>query len=339
MGRQVTRPALGDRGVRGRGRRWWFAAAVTTCVALAGGAGVVGADDAFRCELIESGGVAESDARTAADLVCQELRRASAGRGAFEVQLASLGRIVFVTASRIEPTATVTVRVDTVEEIPVAAPRLAEALVRGEPLVATQRVDNLLGAEARPLVSRKGSLKFLVGVADVESPGHGARAAGLTVGILYAAPRFALPAELRLAWDDAAYPDPELGLFSVSVGGRGYLSTRNTTPFAGGGIGVLRLHAREGAYPGSPDASSSYFDGERFGVAPYVEAGVETLRLHRARVALLVRVDLPLQSLETPEIPTYSYPDGWDREPVVSSVFAAQSRYVVPVSIGVSVAF
>jgi hypothetical protein len=314
-------------------------AAVATSVALASAAEVVDADDGFRCAVAESGGVAESDARTAADLVCQELRRVAGARGAFEIRLASLGRVVFVTASRTEPPASVTVRVDSVEEIAVAAPRLAGALAGGGPFAATQRVDNLLEAEARPVVSKRGSLKFLVGVADVESPGHGARAAGFTVGMLYAAPRFALPAELRLAWDDSAYPDPELDLFSMSVGGRAYLSTRNTSPFAGGGIGVLRLHAREGAYPGSPDASSRYFDAARFGVAPYLEVGVETLRLHRARVALLVRVDLPLQSLETPEIPIYSYPDGWDREPAVSSVSPAQSRYVVPVSIGVSLSF
>jgi hypothetical protein len=285
--------------------------------------------------------VSESEARTAADLICQELRRATGGHGAFEVRLAALGSIifVFVTASGPEPRSSLTVRLDSIEEVAVAAGRIAEAVVRGQPFVSTQRVDNLLEDEARPAHSKRGSLKFLVGVADVESPGHGARAAGFTVGILYAAPGFALPTEVRFAWDDSDHPDPGLGLFSISVGGRAYFSKRDVSPFAGGGVGVLRVAARAGEYPGHGSGESDYFDAERFGVAPYVEAGVEVLRLHRARVALLVRADFPLGALESEEIPVYSYGDRWDQAPVIETVLPAQSRYVVPVAIGVTVAF
>jgi len=111
------------------------------------------------------------------------------------------------------------------------------------------------------------------------------------------------------------------------------------SPFAGGGLGILRLQAREGDYPGYGQATSEYFDAERFGVAPYLEVGVEALRLHRARVALHVRADFPTGSLETPEIPIYSYSDDWQADPVLESTYPAQSRYVVPVSIGVTVAF
>jgi hypothetical protein len=331
---------LAARGVRRRGRPWLAAAAVgLMCAVVPGSARGASADEAFRCELRESEGLPESDGRTAARFVCEELRRVSEGRGHFEVRLAALGRAVFVTATRRDPAGSVTARLEGIEEVPLAAARLGRALVRGESLAATQRVDNLLEDEARPVLSKRGSLKFIVGVADVESPGHGARAPGFTVGILYAAPRFALPAELRLAWEDSAYPGAELGLFSLSLGGRVYFSMRSTSPFAGGGLGILKLHAREGQYPGSQGPAADYFDAERFGVAPYVDVGVETLRLHRARVALHVRVDLPLGALETPEIPVYSYADGWDREPVVEFVYPAQSRYVVPVSIGLSVAF
>jgi hypothetical protein len=325
----------------GKGRQPCLVAAAVglLCTVAPGIDRGAGAEEAFRCELTESGGLPEPDARTAACFVCDELRRVSEGKGHYEVRLAALGRVVFVTASRRDPAGSVTARLEGIEEVPVAAARLARALVRGEPFVATQRVGNLLEDEARPALSKKGSLKFLVGVADVESPGHGARAPGFTVGILYAAPRFALPAELRLAWEDSAYPDAELGLFSLSLGGRVYFSTRNTSPFAGGGLGILKLHAREGQYPGSQDPTGEYFDAERFGVAPYVEVGAETLRLHRARVALHVRADLPLGALQTPQIPVYSYGDGGDREPTVELVYPAQSRYVLPVSIGLSVAF
>jgi hypothetical protein len=293
-----------------------------------------GAGESFRCELKEARGVAEPDARTASELVCGELRRASGGRGTYDVELRTLGEVVVVTASREDPAGSVTVQVHGVEEILTAAPRIADALVRGLGFATTQRVDNLLVEETRQARVKKGSVKFSLGVADVESPGFGARSAGFSLGLVYATPRFALPAELRFDWDDNGYPAKSLDVFSISVGGRWFLSRKDVSPFVGGGLGVLNLSAEGGSY-----GQESYFSAEKVGVAPYVEAGVEMLRLHRGRIALLVRADFPLGSLESPEIPAYSYTD-----PVIGSHYEqtgqpAQSRYVIPVSIGVSVAF
>jgi hypothetical protein len=315
----------------------WLAGSVLLTLLSVGGGAPARAEEAFRCELKESVGVSAPDATTAAGLLCAELRRASGNQGAFAISLGTLGQTVIVTAARVDAAASVTVRVAGLEELPVAAGRIAEALVRGQAFASTQRVDNLLADETRPLRAKKGSLKFTVGVADVESAGFGARAAGFSVGLAYVAPRFALPAEMRLAWDDATYPDPELGLFSVSVGGRAYLSTRDVSPFVGGGLGVLRLHVREGEFPAPGQAASTYFDAQRFGVAPYVEAGVEVLRLHRGRIGLQVRADLPTAALHSPEVAVYS---SWDYPvPAPESVYPAQSRYVVPISLGLTASF
>jgi hypothetical protein len=146
--------------------------------------------------------------------------------------------------------------------------------------------------------------------------------------------------DLRFAIDDDDYDyaAPQVGLFAVSVGGRAFLSTRDVSPFAGAGLGMLWLHAREGAYPGYDGTAGPYFDADTFRVAPYVEAGVEALRLHRGRIALFVRADLPLSSLQGTEI---RYQD-WDprtNAPGEWHVVPGESRYVVPVSIGVTVAF
>jgi hypothetical protein len=295
---------------------------------MAGLGGRADADEAFRCELTESRGVAPADAATAGDLVCDELRRASGGRGRFRVGLATLGKLVVVTATREEPAGSVTVQVDGLEEVPTAAPRIADALVHGLGFATTQRVDNLLEGETRPVLAKKGSIKFSLGVADVESPGHGARASGFSLGLMYAAPRFALPAELRFAWDDAQAGEAGLHLFSISVGGRGYLSKRDVSPFVGGGLGILNLDADDGGFYG---ASPDYFYGERSGIAPYVEAGVEMLRLHRARVAFLVRADFPTGALRDQGSYYYDY--------YGAAAGQASSRYVVPVTIGVNVAF
>lgn len=296
------------------------------------------AAEVFRCESKEASSLSPSDARGAVQVICEELRRASGGQGGFEVRLATLGRLVVVTASREGSADSVTVQVDAVEEVPTAAVRIADALVHGGGFASTQRVDNLLRGETRPALSKKGSVKFSLGVADVESAGHGARAAGLSLGLVYASPRFALPAEMRLAWDDAQGEEPRLDLFSLSVGGRAYLSKKDVSPFVGAGLGVLRLHARDGGYPGSEVAPDRYFDAERFGVAPYLELGVELLRLHRGRVALQVRADLPTQALKSEPIEFYSW-DGVTGQPVDLVVYPGRSKYVVPVSIGLSVAF
>jgi hypothetical protein len=286
------------------------------------------ADEAFRCALREARGVAAADAATAAEVVCGEMRRASGATGVYGVALATLGRTVIVTVTREAPAASVTVEVDGLEELPKAAPRIADALVHGLGFATTQRVDNLLVAETRPVRAKKGSVKFTAGVADVESLGHGGRAAGFSLGLMYASPRFALPVEMRFAWDDAEYAGKGLDLFSLSVGGRYYLSRKDASPFVGGGLGVLDLSANEGDYSGPGE----YFYGERSGIAFYAEAGVEMLRLHRGRVALVVRADFPTASLQNE---TYD----WSYYEYARTSPPAESRYVVPVSIGVSVAF
>ena len=197
-----------------------FALGVVTFSPAAGPGALAHADEAFRCDLREARGVEATDATTAAELVCAEIRRASGGQGVYGVSLATLGKIVVVTATREEPAGSVTVQVDGLEEVPTAAPRVADALVRGLGFATTQRVDNLLVAETRPARVKKGSVKFSAGVADVESLGHGARASGFSLGLMYATPRFALPVEMRFAWDDWQYGEKGLDLFSLSVGGR-----------------------------------------------------------------------------------------------------------------------
>ncbi len=296
------------------------------------------ADDAFRCELKEARGVPEPDASTAVQLLCGQIDRASTGRGAYDVTLATLGAVVVVTAARREPPASVSVQLRGLEELTTASGRIADALVHGLAFSATQRVDNLLVEETRLARAKKGSVNFSVGVADVESPGHGGRAAGFALGLAYATPRFALPAEMQVAWSTANGSEPVLDLFSISVGGRYFLSRRDVSPFVGGGLGALWLHASEGSYPWDEGSTHDYFDAERFGIAPYVEAGVEILRLHRGRIGLRIRADLPLAPLETQAYEAYPYWDGRGSPPAPVAV-PAESRYVVPVTIGLTASF
>jgi hypothetical protein len=209
--------------------------------------------------------------------------------------------------------------------------------VRGEAFASTQRVDNLLATETRLAPTKRGSVKFGVGVADVETPGFGARGSAFSLGLQYATPRFSLPVDIRFAFGSGEYTDAQVSMFSVGVGGRAFLSKRDVSPFLGAGLGMLWLSADEGSPEGS--YGSDFYDDQLL-VAPYLEAGVEALRLHRGRVALLVRVDLPLSSLEREG---YTYSDGYDPRSGAPTgreiVVPAESHYVAPVWIGVHVAF
>jgi hypothetical protein len=229
-----------------------------------------------------------------------------------------------VSAIREDTAESVTVQVQGLEELPVAAERIAESLLRRRAFAKTQRVDNLLETETRLALTKKGSVKFSVGVADLESLGHGGRGAGFSLGLVYATPALALPVEMRFGWDDASYDEPGIGLFSLSVGARRYLSKQDTSPFFGGGLGILNLSARDEGY-----------DDHRFGASGYLEAGVEILRLHRGRIGLQLRADLPFGALRGERYVDYGYPG--DSAPAY--VQHTESQYVVPVTIGLNVAF
>jgi hypothetical protein len=317
--------------------------AVGLALAAAGVRPVAAQGPAFSCELKQQSGLAESDARTAAALICEELRRESAGAGAYGISLGSLGQAIVVVASRGDGTASLTVQVANMEEMPLAARRIAGALAHGRPLAAGQRVDNLLESETRQPLSKKGSLKFMAGVMDVESPGFGARSVGFSLGLLYSTPRFALPVEARFAWSGTGYPDADLDLAGLGIGARRYVSDRDVSPFFGGGLALLHLSASRGSYPdpygsASSPGSDAYFYADRTSVGPYVEAGVELLRLHRGRVLFQVRAEFPTGPLESDAVPVGCY-DPRYCDPAQDHVIPAQSRYVVPVSFGVSVAF
>lgn len=317
-------------------RRWPTTARAIVLVVSATGLGrPAAAQDTFQCALKQSAGVAQADAETAARLLCDELRKEAGARGAFEVTFGTLGKAVLVTAMRSDSRFSVTIQVDGLEELTLAAGRVAKALVQGQPFSSTERVDNLIRSEARESLSKKGSVKFSLGIADVETPGHGARGSGLVLGLTYNTPRVALPAEMRFGWDNEDYRGKQLRLFSVSVGGRAYLSTRDWSPFAGGGVGYLNLRVDQGDYLA---AGAPYFSGERSGVVPYVEAGVELLRTHRGRVALQVRADLPTGSVRSARYEIYTW-DERAQSSRVEGVVPERSRYVAPVTIGISVTF
>src|SRR5262249_19805538 len=118
------------------------------------------------CRLGEHAGIDEPSAQTATQVVCDAIQHAGASPGErYRVTLGRLGSIVVLGVEQEGGTVGSTVdsrhmRLQGIEEVTVAAPRIAESLVRGTPLPETEKVDNLVGEETRQPKSKPGKTHF-----------------------------------------------------------------------------------------------------------------------------------------------------------------------------------
>jgi hypothetical protein len=287
----------------------------------------------FTCGLAASAGV--TDAATAADLVCRQVARATRGGadapGAYTVALQPLGRAVVLSLRVARADGTLderTIRLSGIEEVPVVAPRLADALVQGRPLAETQQVDNLVGEEVRPPPRKPTETRWSLGVIGVSLPSTGAfMMPGLQLGVGYETPQFGALVDFRGATRGDS--SGKGGSFaSLSVGGRYFTSKDGVSPFIGGGFGWTGIWASDG--------NGSSFDGSTSGLFPWVEVGVQVFRLHQGRLTLSVRADVPWASVKSDRT-TYGAPtaSGVYLPPVTTS----EQRYELPVTMGATYGF
>jgi hypothetical protein len=260
------------------------------------------ADRSARCVLGEHLGVEEAHARTAAVLICDALREEGArvastlveaaqapGLPAYRIELRPIGSLLVVRLSRETPLGTEidsrSLRLQSIDELPVAAPRLARALHAGAPVEETAGMKSLVGDETRTYRKKSGETLFAVGV-----HGHSLLGAPVTAGYgVYA----------RLYYETPAY----------SVNARAFFSDADIGPFVGGGVGILWLGWDE---PGSSSGETyETWDDREYsggGLAPYLEAGVELMRHHGGRLEILARLDVPVFEAEAGSDGAYAVP-------------------------------
>ena len=294
--------------------------------AFAAGVGMQQGSGAFRCGATEAPGLPSEDVATAVDIVCRELAFVSEGVGAFSVSVRPLGGSVVLMVSRAGAPEGRSLVLDGLREVPTAARRLAEAVVRAQAVEETQRVDNLVESEGRELVTRSGTVKFGLGVVGLSAGQGSGTGAGFSLGFAYDTPSFAVPATLRFA--RSADGEREVGTFAIDTGGRYFLSRRDTSPFVGGGLSVLYLSLSE-----QGDDYRFYREDSHWGPGLYAEAGLQLLRLHRGRLTASVRADFPLYSLR---------PEGYEFEAHgedTRPVRIEESRYLVPITFGLTMSF
>jgi len=256
------------------------------------------------CSLGEHDGIDDASATTATQIVCDAIQHAGASPGEhFRVSLGALGHIVVLTVSKEGTTSGSSVdsrhlRLQNVEEIPVAAPRIAEALVRGLPVEETQKVDNLVGEETRVPRSKGGHTRFAVGLMGVTPPlDKGLTPSpGVILDLHYESPngRFELGGDVRFGGgsnDDNSIAAVN-GFFEFSMGGRYYTSDTDFSPYVSGGFAwsYFNLTIPAGA-----------FSNDHSGLGAYVGTGFEVLRTHSTHLALGARLDLPFYSFQGPQ--------------------------------------
>jgi hypothetical protein len=279
----------------------------------------------FRCEAKEVAGLPAADAATAVAIACEELASLSGRSGAYGVSLRSLGESVVMTVGHEGASDGRSLVLDGLKEVPMAARRLAEAVVLGKPIEDTRLVDNLVESEGRELVTRPGSVKFEVGALGLAAGRSTGTGAGFSLALAYDSPTFAIPAELRFAHSSSG--DRERSVFSIDTGARYFFSRRDTSPFVGGGLSMLYLSLSDLR---NPDRYV-YVEDSHWGPGLYAEGGFQLFRLHRGRLTAKVRADFPLYSL---------HPEGVDYQPRGGTVRIEEgARYLVPITFGLTMSF
>ncbi|HMI90615.1 MAG TPA: hypothetical protein VK509_04590, partial [Polyangiales bacterium] len=281
------------------------------------------------CLLGEHDGIAEANARTSTAMVCGALRDAGAQvrttplapaqaygfTAAYRVALRPLGNLVLLHVSYEAPVGqelrSRRLQLSDIEEMTVAAPRIADALVHDKPLSETANIANLVGEDTRRARKASGESFFALGIFGFTIPDDAWAGYGVLARFHYQTLDYAVSLEGRLGTSTAN--DGDAHLYGLAVGGRYFFGDGDVAPFLGGGLGVLWVGV-EGAAPGLSGSEPNYAyasdptEREGSGLAPFVEVGIELLRMHDSRLDAALRADLPLYEIGTDDDQAYALP-------------------------------
>ena len=281
------------------------------------------------CLIGDHPGIPESDAQTAAMLVCDALRRQGISVGdpvyeappaanVYHVVLRRLGEKIFVRLSHEVPIGTIIAEhqmtLANIEEMIPAAPRLVDALLRHKPIDATVDVESVTEHEARELRKISGESLWSMGIFGISMPGTDI-AARPTLGFGWSFERssFAAVTDFRFRIQEEGdlfeSDDDRFSFFSWSIGGKHFFNKQDISPYAGGGLAIVGIEyesitrvKKHKELFGSAERYRERF-GEEWewveeysseganGLGTYVAVGIEALRLTESRLKLELRVD------------------------------------------------
>jgi hypothetical protein len=289
------------------------------------------------CRLAEHSGVEDADAATAAQLVCSELARAGAPATArYRVAVGKLGSVIVLSVALEGDTFGSTadtrqMRLDSIEAVPGAAPRIASALVHGtviEDIDATAPSATTSVEPPRPPPpTSPAKVHFALGMIGQFPPldRSATPAAGADLELHAELSTFEIVTSLRAGGDDS---DRSVGIAFVefSMGGRYFTSSADLSPFIGGGFAWSYLTLTDNVH--------NDFDGSHTGLGGYGEIGFEIGRTHHTHLAFGARLDLPFYSLDNSQ----SFPVA-PTAPGQPTPLVIGTLYYAPLSLEVRVTF
>lgn len=288
---------------------------------------------AYTCAVGEHAGVDESDARTTTDVLCHELASKGAAAGAYEVRFGRLGQRILLVLAEQASREDRRLLLQSLEEVPVAAPRLVEALVQRKSLEQTQTVDNVVSAEARARKAKPIEGGAYLGIIGATAAGAAPGAsAGVDVGIVFRSGRAAFGGHGRAGGIGSA--DNKLSFVGIDLGARYHLGDGDIAPFVGAGLGFSYFNVSGArATVGRPSTALS-----GSGLGAVAEAGLELFRSSHVGLSTSVRADLPFFVAKTSGSEPYYYASGASSG-ASSGGTAPVSRYVVPISLNLGLSF
>lgn len=238
------------------------------------------AEEPAPCALEMHAGVEDADAQAVEEIVCAEVRSKLAGRGVHRVRVAKLGGKVVLTLRETHAagdTAEKQLVLSGLEEVPVAAPRLTEAISETKVVEDTQTATNIVGVEARPYKKKTSEVHALLEMVGLAALGpKSGSGGGVQFGLSAGSETWAFLGELRLAGGKADH-------IALTGGTRHFFSDRDTSPFVGMGMGIETMNV---------DRDSGG------GLAFYLELGVDVLRTRQFGGMFGLRVDLPTFAID-----------------------------------------
>jgi hypothetical protein len=268
----------------------------------------------YTCDLGEHLSIDPDDARTAADLVCHAIAAHHGRPGAYGVRFGKLGSKILLVLTDHESGEDRRIFLQEIEEVPVAADRLALALVQGKSVEQTQDAENVINASATQPEHQRVQVGVLLGVTALESVGLlTSPSAGVEGDVDFKLHRISLLLEGRAG--GIGSETNLTGYGSLGAGARYFFTDEDIAPFAGGGVSFAYYQAnRDGdqAYSGS-------------GLAAYGDVGLSFFRSSTVGAFVSLRADVPFFVLGQTGYST-------DANGFYSQV-TTSSRYVVPISL------
>jgi hypothetical protein len=233
---------------------------------------------AHTCIIADRGALDDVAARTAADVVLSELVKQKAPAGSYTIRLGQLGsRTRFVIASGSDEREA---WLSSVDELPVAAARLVEALVTRQSVADTEKVSSVLDAEASAPRVKSGRLLFGASIIGQTTAGAATSVStGVGLALLYRTTRYGLSVEGRATGIGSG--DNKVSEVSLGIGGQLFLADTDLAPFVGAGMQLATYQLTS-----SPSSGS--------GLAAFGELGLAGFRSSKVGVFTSLRGAFPL---------------------------------------------